>query len=218
MEMDEHALDFFQEVVSFEVEVQDRILLELGKAAPKHQLSIGDLKRLVSPQNTTGSGIDNPFFTALNILKANEFINYNEHFAELGKEGFKLFELLSTKEEISKPYTTYIEKQKLRYRKAEELLQNQVENIKQQTELHPLLIKASNSTIEANRISRIINIYVAIFTFISAEYYSYEFLRDFISDLNIHKRQIIVGFLFSLFILGILGYKKINRIQKHGNK
>lgn len=65
------------------------------------------------------------------------------------------------------------------------------------------------SNIESNRISKTTNIYVAIFTFIAAEYYCYEFLRNYISDTVIYKSQIINLAIIALALLGIVGYRRI---------
>lgn len=72
-------------------------------------------------------------------------------------------------------------------------------------------ITTNKSSQETNRISKITNIYIAIFTFIAAEYYCYEFLRDYISDLNNYKKTIINLFLIALAVLGIIGYRRIKR-------
>jgi len=81
--------------------------------------------------------------------------------------------------------------------------------IKTQTDIALL-----ESQVETNRISRITNIYIAIFTFIAAEYYCYEFLRNYISDLNTNKPKIINGFIYSLLGLGIIGYLRLNPTLK----
>lgn len=56
-----------------------------------------------------------------------------------------------------------------------------------------------------NRVSLITNFYIAVFTFIAAEYYTYEFLRNYISDDNTHKGTIINSALGAILILSVVG-------------
>ena len=79
-------------------------------------------------------------------------------------------------------------------------------------------IGVNKSTIEANRISKITNIYIAIFTFIAAEYYCYDFLRNYISDLNANKPTIINDCLLLVALLGIIGYLRIRQLPQLKNK
>ncbi len=69
-------------------------------------------------------------------------------------------------------------------------------------------MQTNQSMIDANEISKTTNVYIAIFTFIAAEYYCYEFLRDYISDLNPNKRMIVNYSLWILFGLGIIAILK----------
>ena len=126
-EMDE---EFLTELSNFYIHTQDNILLEITRQNGS-AISIADLQTKVSPANTTGQGLTSKFMVALEILVAHGFIKYypneNDQWVKLDKGGYKLFELLTTQEELKIPYTTYIEKKKKRKENQDKLLSESIQ-------------------------------------------------------------------------------------------
>lgn len=92
---------------------------------------------------------------------------------------------------------------------------------KETSEMQHELAKTQNqlslNQIETNELSKITNVYIAIFTFFATEFSCYEFLLNYISDLNVYKATIINVSLISLMVLGIIGYQRIETIRQKPN-
>ncbi len=164
----EDAKDLFFEITEFLEGTMDLILVRVA-ITPGHQIMIADLKRVLYPKSTTGDTLDNRFDTALKVLRAWDLIEIiNNTAIKLSSEGYKLLEILKTKEELEKPYATLLtRKQEMRENKFK-LLHHQVINERLQTELIPLVMQSNTSTITTNNIMRVFVGLTTLFTLITA--------------------------------------------------
>lgn len=151
---------------------------------------------------TTGIYISEQLNKELRKLEVFEFIrpvNVEKSIISITEKGKKIF-LELPPNELDSPFTNYINREAIKNINHDLLIE--------------LQIKSNLSTIETNRINRITNIFIAIFTGIAACWYFNDLLIKNISDCVVYKSEIATYATIILFLLGIYGVLRIGQLNK----
>lgn len=155
-------------------------------------------------QHTTGNYITSGINQAIDKLEGLGLVKSHNRRDVLGltDEGKRLFAELSPNE-LDKPFTTYFEK--IVTKKSNEAL------------LIGLQIQANRSAISTNNISRVTNLYIAIFTGAAALWYSNDLLDKVLPNF-IYKYCVIRAVISLALCFGIFGIVRIIRQHHRANR